>query len=47
MAMLGRRAWGLPRWIDRITPDVDIEGAKLPGRDASEEEQKPQPLAVR
>jgi RND superfamily putative drug exporter len=35
MALLGRRAWGLPGWIDRITPDVDIEGAKLPGRGAS------------
>ncbi|MDQ0954685.1 putative membrane protein YdfJ with MMPL/SSD domain [Streptomyces phaeochromogenes] len=32
MALLGRRAWGLPGWLDRITPDVDIEGAKLPQR---------------
>ncbi|MGW4649586.1 MMPL family transporter [Kitasatospora sp. NPDC004289] len=32
MALLGRRAWGLPKWLDRITPDVDIEGAKLPPR---------------
>jgi len=32
MALLGRRAWGLPRPLDRITPDVDIEGAKLPPR---------------
>ncbi|MEI5519703.1 MMPL family transporter [Streptomyces brasiliscabiei] len=38
MALLGRRAWGLPDWIDRITPDVDIEGARLPGRGASVEE---------
>ncbi|MGW4875596.1 MMPL family transporter [Streptomyces sp. NPDC004262] len=30
MALLGRRAWGLPGVLDRITPDVDIEGAKLP-----------------
>ncbi|MDT7841858.1 MMPL family transporter [Streptomyces justiciae] len=39
MALLGRRAWGLPDWLDRVTPDVDIEGAKLPGRAAAEEEE--------
>ncbi|MFE9912029.1 MMPL family transporter [Streptomyces clavifer] len=30
MALLGRRAWHLPAWLDRITPNVDIEGARLP-----------------
>ncbi|MDX3612425.1 MMPL family transporter [Streptomyces europaeiscabiei] len=29
MALLGRRAWALPRWLDRILPDVDVEGEKL------------------
>jgi len=29
MALLGERAWWLPRWLDRILPDVDVEGAKL------------------
>ena len=29
MALLGDKAWWLPKWIDRILPDVDIEGAKL------------------
>ncbi len=29
MAMLGRHAWYLPRWLDRILPNVDIEGAAL------------------
>jgi RND superfamily putative drug exporter len=29
LALLGRRAWSLPAWIDRILPDVDIEGEKL------------------
>ncbi|MFJ3671498.1 MMPL family transporter [Streptomyces sp. NPDC090106] len=32
MALLGRRAWSLPTWLDRVTPDVDIEGAGLPPR---------------
>ena len=32
MALLKERAWWLPRWLDRILPDVDIEGAKLEHR---------------
>jgi RND superfamily putative drug exporter len=28
--LLGDRAWHLPAWLDRITPDVDIEGRHLP-----------------
>ncbi|MFJ5774472.1 MMPL family transporter [Streptomyces sp. NPDC093094] len=30
MALLGRRAWSMPRWLGRLLPDVDIEGARLP-----------------
>ncbi|MFC3297242.1 MMPL family transporter [Clavibacter michiganensis] len=29
MHLLGCSAWWLPRWLDRILPDVDIEGAAL------------------
>lgn len=29
MHLLGERAWYLPRWLDRILPDVDVEGASL------------------
>ncbi|MFI1015762.1 MMPL family transporter [Streptomyces sp. NPDC020965] len=29
LALLGKRAWSLPTWIDRILPNVDIEGEKL------------------
>jgi len=29
MHLLGKSAWWLPRWLDRILPDVDVEGAKL------------------
>jgi uncharacterized membrane protein YdfJ with MMPL/SSD domain len=29
MTLLGSRAWRLPRWLDRILPNVDIEGAGL------------------
>ena len=29
MALVGERAWYLPRWLDRILPNVDIEGSGL------------------
>ena len=29
MSLLGARAWWLPRWLDRLVPNVDIEGAAL------------------
>jgi putative drug exporter of the RND superfamily len=32
MHLLGEKAWWLPRWLDRVLPDVDVEGAKLEHR---------------
>ena len=32
MYLIGERAWWLPRWLDRILPNVDIEGENLPAR---------------
>ena len=29
MALLGRAAWWMPKWLGRILPNVDIEGEKL------------------
>ena len=29
MALLDRRAWWLPRWLDRRMPNLDIEGEKI------------------
>lgn len=29
MHLLGRHAWYIPRWLDRILPDVDVEGSKI------------------
>ncbi|WP_416970829.1 MMPL family transporter [Streptomyces sp. 4F14] len=29
LALLGDRAWWLPKWLDRSLPDVDVEGAAL------------------
>ncbi|WP_199573889.1 MMPL family transporter [Streptomyces murinus] len=29
LALLGKRAWWLPKWLDRILPNVDVEGEGL------------------
>jgi RND superfamily putative drug exporter len=29
MALVGERFWWLPGWLDRIVPDLDIEGETL------------------
>ena len=29
MSLLGEKAWYLPAWLDRILPNVDVEGAQL------------------
>jgi RND superfamily putative drug exporter len=29
MALIGKSAWWIPKWLDRILPDVDVEGAAL------------------
>ena len=51
MSLLGEKAWYIPRWLDRILPDVDVEGAKLerhlgqgddrPSASATEETEEP------
>ncbi|MCQ9182677.1 MMPL family transporter [Streptomyces sp. IBSBF 2953] len=29
LALAGRHAWWLPSWLDRVLPDLDVEGARL------------------
>jgi RND superfamily putative drug exporter len=33
-ALLGKSAWWLPRWLDRLLPSIDVEGEKLTDRPA-------------
>ncbi|MFI1073890.1 MMPL family transporter [Streptomyces puniciscabiei] len=46
LALLGRRAWWLPKWLDRALPNVDVEGEGLRtqslagGRDADPDEER-------
>jgi len=32
MHLAGNAAWWLPKWLDRILPDIDVEGAALENR---------------
>ena len=32
ITLLGDRAWGLPRWLDKLVPNLDIEGEKVRDR---------------
>ena len=41
MSLLGRAAWWLPGWLDRILPHVDIDGANLPAMARNEDEAAP------
>ena len=29
MALLGDKAWWMPKWLDRLIPNMDVEGAAL------------------
>jgi len=40
LALLGHRAWWLPRWLDRILPGVDVEGAKLSRSDLARDAER-------
>ncbi|WP_155368144.1 MMPL family transporter [Catellatospora vulcania] len=37
LSLLGKAAWWLPRWLDRVLPDVDVEGEQLTHRLAAEQ----------
>jgi RND superfamily putative drug exporter len=40
MELLGDRNWWLPRWLDRILPNIDVEGHAEP---VPEDEPQPEP----
>ncbi|WP_055535356.1 MMPL family transporter [Streptomyces graminilatus] len=41
LALLGRRAWWLPGWLDRVLPNVDVEGEGLRALDGGDEGDHP------
>jgi len=44
MTLLGSRNWWLPGWLDRILPNVDIEGSTIDLTDPSSEPSDPEPV---
>ncbi|MFI7540805.1 MMPL family transporter [Actinoplanes sp. NPDC049599] len=44
ISLLDRSAWWLPRWLDRVLPNVDIEGERLRAELANAPQ--PEPIAV-
>ncbi len=33
LSLLGRSAWWIPKWLDTVLPDVDVEGHALDEHD--------------
>src|SRR4051812_11214878 len=44
MSILGPHAWWLPRWLDRIIPDLELEGSVEP--EPTEPAEAPEPISV-
>jgi RND superfamily putative drug exporter len=44
MVLMGKSAWWLPGWLDRILPHVSVEGTPAPAA-AAEAEKEPEPVA--
>ncbi|MCT2593053.1 MMPL family transporter [Streptomyces sp. N2-109] len=43
LALLGHKAWWLPGWLDKVLPNVDVEGEKLQKHLAAPGAEEPQP----
>ncbi|MFI6939793.1 MMPL family transporter [Streptomyces sp. NPDC050418] len=51
LALLGKKAWWLPKWLDRVLPNVDVEGEKLhkqlgDTQAPAQEQREPEPAGV-
>jgi RND superfamily putative drug exporter len=40
LALLGKKAWWLPKWLDRALPNVDVEGEGLRALDDDRDDKK-------
>jgi putative drug exporter of the RND superfamily len=46
LALAGRHAWWLPVWLDRLLPDLDVEGTSLEKAVPKHSERAPEPEPV-
>ncbi|MFC9893032.1 MMPL family transporter [Nocardia sp. NPDC127579] len=46
LVLMGKWSWWIPKWLDRILPDIDVEGAKLQGVQPQTVELKKEPVGV-
>ena len=47
MTLLGDKAWWMPKWLDKLVPNMDVEGATLTGPLAEGEVENESPKTVR
>jgi RND superfamily putative drug exporter len=47
MELLGDKNWWLPRWLDRLLPNIDVEGHPEPTQPDDEEEAPREPVLAR
>jgi RND superfamily putative drug exporter len=40
LALLGKKAWWLPKWLARVLPNVDVEGEGLRTADADDPDEE-------
>ncbi|MGW9405054.1 MMPL family transporter [Arthrobacter sp. NPDC055585] len=45
MHLAGDKAWWLPKWLDKILPDVDVEGSSLERRHPHVDHHEPEPAS--
>ncbi|UGT52821.1 MMPL family transporter [Nocardia asteroides] len=46
LVIMGKWSWWMPKWLDRVIPDIDVEGSKLEQLRAQSAETVKQPVAV-
>ena len=44
MELLGERNWWIPKWLDRILPNIDVEGPHEVAEEAPADEREPEPV---
>ena len=47
LTLLGDKAWWMPKWLDKLVPNMDVEGATLTGPLSEDEVENESPKTVR